>query len=577
VIAGTGPAIISLENTTGQGNRSTGNGGGIQVEEGLVSITDSDIRGNLADNDGDGEGSGGGIWIGEDGVVSAACTGSYFFVTGNKAANGGGIFVNGSTSVTLSADNAVELYLTSNSATNYGGGICISSNGVVNGTGYLLIGGNEALLGGGICLNTGTLDLAWSSGDSPTLYNNKARNRGGAIYGTGDGSTIRLRGVEVGTIGNRATNDGGGIAVLESTVECINTRIMSNWAGASGGGLYAYSADVSFLSDASEGTYGVLPLGQILDNESDSSGGGIYTSYTALEIGNAFLYANQAGARGGAMYLSTFSTSLIYNTLIVGNDAVVTGKAIRAYGTANATILLQCTVNDHGQTGAIATDSDAELFVTNSIIADHVTESNTINYSDIEWGYLGTGNINDDPLYMNEGAVDYRLRYGSPCTNQGTVISWITNDIIGATRPIGQYDMGAYEYNGNTYDTDGDQMVDGWEVGRGLNPVNPADALIDSDTDTVTNLQEYVADTNPFNSNDYFHIIGIASDGGTNYITVPSSSRRRYTLNSCPDIESGTWMDIPDQAGLMGPGGPYVLIDTNGAALEMYDVKVSLP
>lgn len=47
-------------------------------------------------------------------------------------------------------------------------------------------------------------------------------------------------------------------------------------------------------------------------------------------------------------------------------------------------------------------------------------------------------------------------------------------------------------------DDDNDQLPDDFEVQFGLNPKDPADALIDSDGDGVNNLDEYLAGTDPF-------------------------------------------------------------------------------
>jgi hypothetical protein len=48
-------------------------------------------------------------------------------------------------------------------------------------------------------------------------------------------------------------------------------------------------------------------------------------------------------------------------------------------------------------------------------------------------------------------------------------------------------------------DTDGDGIPDGWEVAHGLRVYEPADANADADQDGLTNLEEYRAGTNPQN------------------------------------------------------------------------------
>jgi len=46
-------------------------------------------------------------------------------------------------------------------------------------------------------------------------------------------------------------------------------------------------------------------------------------------------------------------------------------------------------------------------------------------------------------------------------------------------------------------DADGDGMDDVWEVEYGLDPADPSDAVLDGDADTLTNLQEFDAGSNP--------------------------------------------------------------------------------
>jgi hypothetical protein len=59
----------------------------------------------------------------------------------------------------------------------------------------------------------------------------------------------------------------------------------------------------------------------------------------------------------------------------------------------------------------------------------------------------------------------------------------------------------AQEYTGGlnpfSADSDNDQIDDLWELTYGLNPLNPDDANMDLDDDTYTNLEEYLAGTDP--------------------------------------------------------------------------------
>lgn len=52
----------------------------------------------------------------------------------------------------------------------------------------------------------------------------------------------------------------------------------------------------------------------------------------------------------------------------------------------------------------------------------------------------------------------------------------------------------------NSTDTDGDGIPNSWESLYGLNPLYSGDASEDSDADGLNNLQEYQADTDPFDA-----------------------------------------------------------------------------
>jgi len=318
-------------------------------------------------------------------------------------------------------------------------------------------------------------------------------------------------------------------------------------------------------SDAAEGTGSFIPLSQLRENVTSVNGGAIYCGASCgFRIADTLIYSNSTAQRGGGIYAGSMSTSLIYNTLMVGNSADTAGNAIRVFSAGTRMEIVQSTIVD-------------KLFMSNSIVQGGVSTGQVVRYSDIAGGYPGIGNIMADPRFIDIANVDFRLGYGSPCTNAGTVIAWITNDCMGATRPIGQYDMGAYEYNGAVYDTDGDTMVDQWEAVRGLDPTNAADAYFDPDGDFSTNICEYLADTNPRNSNDYFRIANITSTNNTNIIEVLSSSRRAYSLARNDDIAADAWTKVAGQTNLLGSGAMFELIDTNDSPVRAYRVSVGLP
>ena len=89
----------------------------------------------------------------------------------------------------------------------------------------------------------------------------------------------------------------------------------------------------------------------------------------------------------------------------------------------------------------------------------------TVTYSDVQGGFLGTGNIDADPLFVDPDNGDLRLQPGSPCIDAGdntAVPKGITTDLDGNPRFVDDpdtpdtgngdppiVDMGAYEFQGD--------------------------------------------------------------------------------------------------------------------------------
>jgi hypothetical protein len=77
----------------------------------------------------------------------------------------------------------------------------------------------------------------------------------------------------------------------------------------------------------------------------------------------------------------------------------------------------------------------------------------SVRFSDIEGGRVGVGNIDDDPMFVDEQTDNYRLRSSSPAIDAGTNAGAPAVDLDGRRRPIDGdgdrmpiVDMGAFEF-----------------------------------------------------------------------------------------------------------------------------------
>ena len=110
---------------------------------------------------------------------------------------------------------------------------------------------------------------------------------------------------------------------------------------------------------------------------------------------------------------------------------------------------------------------DNEASISGNEIYNSTQSSPTVTYSDVEGGYSGTGNINSEPVFVDDTDPDgnddewmtsddgLALDSGSPCIDEGNNIAISESyDIAGNTRKIDGdenssviVDMGAYEYD----------------------------------------------------------------------------------------------------------------------------------
>jgi len=337
------------------------------------------------------------------------------------------------------------------------------------------------------------------------------------------------------TLTGNSAKYGGGATCYGGTL--THSTLSGNTAG-TGGGVYCRHG-------------GTVLNCTISNNESDNAGGVSLNEDDTVR--NCLILSNSA-EWGGGMYCEDNGT--VENCTLADNSASSDGGGVALLGgdTLKNCILWGNTPND-----ILDIDSDAIL---NTCASDGLTHGTD-------------GCITNNPQFVGGG--DYRISAASPSIDAGVNVVGIDADIDGTPRPLDGdnngsaiTDMGCYEHLNRTADTDGDTMTDGWETDNGLN-LALNDATANPDTDPFDNREEYIADTDPLNSNDWFRVTSISNG----VVFFDSSNARWYTLLGSTNLVSNDWN--PVQAARMGTGGADFLQSTNTLPIEFYKLTVELP
>ncbi len=264
----------------------------------------------------------------------------------------------------------------------------------------------------------------YANGASPVIKNSEFRKNtafsrypeiisyGGAIYILASNAEISWSYFEKNYAGNTgdASAFGGAIAVVASDPDIFNNVIYDNAAPVGGG--------MSILSST-----GINPISNnlIINNESTLAGGGIAFLNASPVIANNTILNNTAWSHGGALFFYNESSPKFYNCIIRENSAFI-GNQVFIW------------------------DISVAHFYNCNIEGGYEAFEGGVGY-----GIVYEDNIDEDPMFLNDGEHPYALKPDSPCIDTGyddsDELGIYYFDLAGNERFSGiRIDMGAYEY-----------------------------------------------------------------------------------------------------------------------------------
>ncbi len=218
-----------------------------------------------------------------------------------------------------------------------------------------------------------------------------------------------------------------------------------------------------------------------IDNSAPAHGGGAIRIQGASSpmIVNTTFIQNTGNSAGAILIESVANGGTFVNCLFRDNVTQFRGGAITfwyssTFNSINCTFVDNSTVNSETGAGAIFVKSNEPFILTSCILWGNLgggipnqilahMEDIIVTYSDIQGGWVGTANIDENPEFIDAASDNYRLELESPCFDKGnpdekvipvdifdvdqdTDEKEITPDLDGLKRIVNcSVDMGVYE------------------------------------------------------------------------------------------------------------------------------------
>ena len=302
-----------------------------------------------------------------------------------------------------------------------------------------ITGNSKETMGAGLLVELTTSPMDQLVIENSTISNNTAKSNGGGIYANLSAGSMIMRNCKINantaTYTSTGSRCGGGIyAKANGSLKLENCEIIGNYAKA------YYTADYK---------------------NAYAQGGGLFVAEGNVELKNCVIKSNHTYAEssgyhgkgkpyGGGIFAATGLLQL-KNSIIGNNSNTASGDYKYPYGggifNSAATVDVEnCTIVSNIPQGIY---NNGITQVANSIIylnADGQImggASASVNHSDVQGGYAGEGNIDEDPLFENVFTYQLRCDY-SPCVDAGNAYPWYNDACFPPSCGTARNDIGAY-------------------------------------------------------------------------------------------------------------------------------------
>jgi hypothetical protein len=182
---------------------------------------------------------------------------------------------------------------------------------------------------------------------------------------------------------------------------------------------------------------------------------------------------------------------------------------------------------------------------------------------------LGTGNVTNDPAFIDPPSENFRVQTNSPCIDAGVGTPG-SIDLDGRPRVVGsRIDIGAYEFQGP-----GIGEFTAWLQLWGL-PVNGSADFTDADTDGLNNWQEWIAGTVPTDGTSVLKLLTPSPAPSGVTLTWQSVSGKTYFLQRAVDLTTQPPFSTI-QSNILGQAGVTSFIDVGATGEGPFFYRVGI-